>query len=169
VTTTDIAASNGIIHVIDAVLVPGEFPGSIADAVAASPRFSTLLAAVGAADAAVGTALGGAGPLTLFAPTNAAFAALPAGALDGLLLPANQGQLTNTLLFHALGSTVLSTQVTDGAVLESLLSDNDLTFDVSAAGVTVNTVNISAFDITTDNGVIHVLDGVLLPLDISRQ
>ena len=160
VTTTDIAASNGIIHVIDAVLVPGEFPGSIADAVAASPRFSTLLATVGAADAAVGTALGGTGPLTLFAPTNAAFEAFPV-ALDQLLLPENQGPLTNILLFHALGSEVLASQVTDGAVLESLLPDNDLTFDVSATGVTVNTVNISAFDITTNNGVIHVLDGVL--------
>jgi uncharacterized surface protein with fasciclin (FAS1) repeats len=161
VTTTDIAASNGIIHIIDAVLVPGEFPGSIADAVAASPRFSTLLAAVGAADPAVFTALGGDGPLTLFAPPNTAFKELPAGTLDSLLLAENQDRLTKILLFHALGSEVPAAAVTDGAVLESLSGD-DLTFAIGP-GISVNDNNIQAFDITADNGVIHVVANVLFP------
>jgi uncharacterized surface protein with fasciclin (FAS1) repeats len=163
VTTTDIQASNGIIHVIDAVLVPGEFPGSIADVVAASPRFSTLLAAVGAAAPAVGTTLSGAGPVTLFAPTNNAFAALPPGTVDSLLLPANQGELTNILLFHALSSEVLAGAITDGAVIESLLPDGDLTFALGAVGPSVNNVNITAVDITANNGVVHVIGSVLLP------
>lgn len=162
VTATDIAADNGVIHIIDAVLVPGEFPGSIVDVVAASPRFSTLVTAVLAADASVATTLSGAGAFTLFAPTNAAFAALPAGALNTLLLPENQQELTNVLLFHALDSEVPSSAVTDGLEATPLLAGQPLRF-ATGATVTVNGVTISAFDIEANNGTIHVLAGVLLP------
>jgi uncharacterized surface protein with fasciclin (FAS1) repeats len=159
---TDIQADNGVIHVIDAVLVPGAFPGTIADVVAASPRFSTLLTAVGAAAPAVGERLGGEDDTTLFAPTNAAFAALPAGTVEGLLEPESQGDLTNILLMHALDGAVASSAVTDGLSVAPLLEGQTLLFDTDD-GVTVNGVDITSFDITANNGVIHVLGGVLLP------
>jgi uncharacterized surface protein with fasciclin (FAS1) repeats len=162
VTATDIEADNGIIHIIDAVLVPGAFPGSIADVVAASPRFSTLFAAVGAADTAVASRLGGDVDTTLFAPTNAAFAALPAGTVERLLEPANQGELTDLLLMHALDGAVASSGVVDGLTVIPLLAGQTLLFDTDA-GVTVNEVAVTSFDITADNGVVHVLGGVLLP------
>jgi len=161
VTQTVILAGNGVVHVIDAVLVPGEFPGSIADVVAASPRFSTLLTAVASANPAVLARLGGEADTTLFAPTNAAFAALPAGDLTGLL--ADEAELTRTLRFHALEGEVLSSAVTDGLVVTSLAgSSQNLTFTINN-GVFVNTIPVTSFDITASNGVMHVISGVLLP------
>jgi uncharacterized surface protein with fasciclin (FAS1) repeats len=163
VVTTDIQASNGIIHVIDAVLLPADFtfPGSIADVVAASPRFSTLLTAVGAAAPAIASTLSGDGTFTLFAPTNNAFDTVPPAALADLL--ADQAGLTNVLLNHVLGMTVLSPAVMDGLEAQTLLAGSSLAFDVSPEGVFIGDVEVTAFDIKAENGVIHVIDGVLLP------
>jgi transforming growth factor-beta-induced protein len=160
---TDIAASNGVIHVIDAVLVPGEFPGSIADVVIASPRFSTLLTAASAAAPAIVEKLAGAGPITLFAPTNAAFAAVPEAQLAGLLLPENQSLLTDVLLYHVLDSKVLAADVMNGLNAETLLNGNTLLFNVNAAGVFIYEVEVTAFDIEANNGVMHVISSVLIP------
>lgn len=157
VTMADITTDNGVVHVIDAVLLPPR--RTVVDVVVESPDHNTLEAAVLAADLA-GT-LSGDGPFTVFAPTDAAFDALPAGTLDELLIdPA--GQLTDILLYHVLSGQVLSTDLMDGQVATTLLG-SDITVTIDANGVFINDAQVTVADITTDNGVVHVIDAVLLP------
>jgi uncharacterized surface protein with fasciclin (FAS1) repeats len=169
VTSTDIEARNGVIHVIDAVLLPpveeaesmaDEAAGTIADVVAGNADFSTLLAAVQAAGLA--ETLAGEGPFTVFAPTNDAFAALPAGTLDSLLADP-QGQLTDILLYHVVGGQVMASDVVNLTSADTVAGQP---IAVSAAddGVFLNGgVKVIQTDITASNGVIHVIDAVLLP------
>jgi transforming growth factor-beta-induced protein len=170
VSVTDIQASNGVIHVIDAVLLP---KGTIADAVVAAasadePEFTTLLTAVLAADEAVLATLGDveAGPLTVFAPTDAAFAALPTGALDDLL--ADPAALTAVLLYHVTGAGALRAGdvlalTADGPIAVTMLSGDDATVSESAGSVFVDAAQAVVTDLLTANGVIHVIDAVLQP------
>lgn len=175
VIATDIMASNGIIHVIDSVLLPED--GTIADLVveAASdeeaPEFTTLLAAVQAADPSILEALSddmGEG-LTVFAPTDEAFAALDAATLEAAL--ADPELLTSILAYHVVpgwnyASDVATAIEEAGGTLEvETLSGEVLTFTVSEEGnVVINdTVTVIAYDVDAANGVIHVIDGVLLP------
>jgi uncharacterized surface protein with fasciclin (FAS1) repeats len=137
---------------------------TITDIVADSPEFSTLLAAVQAAD--LGDALAGEGPLTVFAPTDDAFAALPEGTLDSLLEPENQEMLAGILTYHVVPAEVMAADVTSGEV--ETLNGESFTVEVTDAGVTItdgqgNTANVTQTDITASNGVIHVIDAVLLP------
>lgn len=154
VTTADIQASNGVIHVIDAVLLPPS--QSIVDVALGNPNFSTLVTALTAADLV--TTLQGPGPYTVFAPTNAAFAALPAGTVEALLgdIPA----LTNILLYHVAGGRAFSGDL-DGSPV-STLQGSTLNVDLSS-GVRINGATVVTADILTTNGVIHVIDSVLLP------
>jgi len=155
VTATDIQASNGIVHVIDAVLMP---PQTIADVVATSPDFSTLKAALDAAE--LTTVLDGAGPFTVFAPTDAAFALLPAGAIDGLL--ADKTALADVLLNHVYSGALLASDV---VAKEYLVMENGaLTPITTAGGAKIGGVAISTVDIETKNGIIHVIDAVVMPL-----
>ncbi|MFO0750081.1 MAG: fasciclin domain-containing protein [Myxococcota bacterium] len=161
VITTDIQADNGIIHVIDGVLLPPEAPASntITDIVVANPDFSTLKAAVVAADLA--ETLAGPGPFTVFAPTNAAIAKLPAGTLDALL--ADKAKLTDLLEYHVVAGKVTAAQVVtlDHA---TTLNGADIQIAVVDGGVVLNgTVKVTTTDIQADNGVIHVIDAVLVP------
>lgn len=170
VSVTDIQASNGVIHVIDGVLLP---KGTIADAVVAAasadePEFTTLLTAVLAADEAVLATLSDvdAGPLTVFAPTDAAFAALPAGALDDLV--ADPAALTAVLLYHvteagALRAGDVLALTAGGPVSVTMLSGDDATVSESAGSVFVDAAQVVVTDLLTANGVIHVIDAVLLP------
>jgi len=170
VSTADIAASNGVIHVIDAVLLP---KGTVADIVvaragAAEPQFVTLLAAVQAADAAVLTTLSDvtAGPLTVFAPTDAAFGNLPDGALDDLL--ADQAALTDVLLYHVTDAgALLAAQVValvgGGPADVDMLNGDSVNVALSGGDVTVNDATVVVTDVLAANGVIHVIDAVLLP------
>ncbi|WP_108836216.1 fasciclin domain-containing protein [Tateyamaria sp. Alg231-49] len=137
----------------------------IVDIAAGNPDFSTLVAAVQAAGLV--DTLKSDGPFTVFAPTNAAFAALPAGTLDSLLLPENKDTLTSILTYH-----VVPGQVTAGDVLgtrQNVATVNGATVDVNGqagklgTGVKVNDANVTAADIFATNGVIHVIDKVLLP------
>ncbi|MCC6624142.1 MAG: fasciclin domain-containing protein [Deltaproteobacteria bacterium] len=160
ITMTDIYARNGVIHVIDAVLVPpAPTPGTIADIVAASDDFETLYAAVGAAG--LGATLAGAGPFTVFAPTDAAFEALPAGALDTLL--ADTEALTDVLTYHVVAGEV------DAATVVTLprataVNGVDIEIEVVDGKVVLNgAVEVTVQDIEADNGIIHVIDAVLLP------
>jgi len=107
------------------------------------------------------SALQAEGPFTVFAPTDAAFAALPEGVLDDLLLPANQAQLQDILLYHVVSGQVFSGNLQDGAT-PTTLQGQTLTVDLSQ-GVMINDANVTTADIITTNGVIHVIDAVLLP------
>jgi uncharacterized surface protein with fasciclin (FAS1) repeats len=145
--------------------VPAEEVGTIVDVAAGNEDFSTLVTAVTAADLA--ETLSGDGPFTVFAPTNDAFAALPAGTLDELLLPENQETLTAILTYHVVAGEVMSTDLTDGQEVETVQGET-LTVGVTDSGVTLtdaggNTVNVVAADVDASNGVIHAIDGVLIP------
>lgn len=156
----DIETDNGVVHVIDAVLIPQEETNTVVDIIVNSPDHNTLEAAVIAAELA-GT-LAGPGPYTVFAPTDAAFAALPAGVLDALLLDPT-GDLQEILFYHVLNGAVLSSALSDGQVVETALGE-DVTITINADGVFVNDAEVVVFDIIADNGVVHVIDAVLIPV-----
>jgi len=165
---TDIHTTNGIIHVIDAVILDdAELPvntGSIVDIALSNPEFSTLVTALTAADL-VGTLADLDGEFTVFAPTNAAFDNLPAGTLDSLL--ADTATLRQILLYHVFGGNVLSDSAIN--IARSMENTVPMKNDVSAAlsfvdnMLFVNGANVSAANITAENGVIHVIDNVILP------
>ncbi len=168
VVAVDIMAANGIIHVIDGVLIPTEEeaamddkPATIVEAAVVDGRFTTLVAAVEAAGLA--ETLSGEGPFTVFAPTDDAFAALPEGTIDTLLADP-EGQLTDILLYHVVEGAVLAETVVTLDLATTLLGQ-DVTITVDEEGnVFLNdTVQVIITDIETGNGIIHVIDGVLIP------
>jgi uncharacterized surface protein with fasciclin (FAS1) repeats len=106
--------------------------------------------------------LSGTGPFTIFAPTNAAFAALPAGTVEGLLKPESKDKLTSILTYHVVAGNVLSSQLTDGQKVKTL-NGQELTVAIKGGVVTINGIKVIAADLAGSNGVIHVLEGVILP------
>ena len=124
----------------------------------ANPDFSTLVAALSAAGLV--ETLQGDGPFTVFAPTDAAFAALPEGLLEKLLLPENVAVLTAILTYHVVPGLVMSTDVAAGDVATVEGSTFAITTD---GGVKVNGANVVTVDVTASNGVIHVIDAVIVP------
>ena len=151
--TTDIMASNGIIHVIDAVIQP---PADIPTIASGSDDFESLVAAlvrVGLVDA-----LTAEGPFTVFAPTDAAFAALPDGTVEGL----TDAELSNILQYHVYAGLVQAADITDGAEL-TMLNGDTLTFAITDGTPTVGGADFVATDVLALNGLIHIVDGVLLP------
>lgn len=154
VTTADIQASNGVIHVIDTVILP---PADIVDtAVAAKPEFETLVAAVQAAELV--TTLKGKGPFTVFAPTDAAFDKIAKTDLDAIL--ADKALLTSILTYHVVSGKVYAKDVKAGKVKTVQGAELTITTD---GGVKVDGANVTATDIIAANGVIHVIDSVMLP------
>jgi len=123
--------------------------------------FSTLVAAVGAAGLV--ETLQGEGPFTVFAPTNAAFAALPAGLVDKLLLPENKDLLVKILTYHVVAGKVMAADVMAGEVAS--VEGQNITI-TTEGGVKVNGANVVTVDIEASNGVIHVIDAVILPPDV---
>ncbi|MBZ0286350.1 MAG: fasciclin domain-containing protein [Anaerolineae bacterium] len=195
VVAADVMAANGVVHVIDTVLLPADVteiaaamesamesesmdaePVTIAETVvssagASTPEFATLLAAVQAADPAVLTTLSGAGSYTVFAPTDAAFGeaftALNVTPEDVL---ADQANLTNILLYHVIpGSFSAETVIAaasaseEGVKVATLLPGTTLTIKVVDGSVMVNEGTVATPDVAASNGIIHVIDGVLLP------
>ena len=158
VVITDIMASNGVIHVIDTVLLPPESAGSIVDIAVADGRFQTLVAAVEAAGLV--DTLSNDGRFTIFAPTDDAFAKLPEGTVEALLedIPA----LTDILLYHVVDGQVLAEDVIMLEEAETLLGEN-ISIRVEDGMVYINDSMVIITDILADNGVIHVIDTVLLP------
>jgi transforming growth factor-beta-induced protein len=164
---TDIEASNGVIHVIDGVLLPpammpeAEALQTIAEIAAADENFSTLVAALEAAGLV--EVFAGEGEFTVFAPTNDAFAALPEGTIEALLADP-EGDLTNILLYHVVDGAVLAETVVTLDAATTLLGE-DVTITVTEDGrVLLNdSVEVIITDIIASNGVIHVIDAVLLP------
>ncbi len=125
------------------------------------PQFKTLTKALIAAGLV--PTLQGKGPFTVFAPTEAAFAALPKGALDDLLKPANKAKLTKILTYHVVSGAVLSTSLKSGDV--PTVEKSPVKVVVSGGKVTVGGANVVKADIKASNGVIHVIDKVLIPAD----
>ncbi|MEO1300269.1 MAG: fasciclin domain-containing protein, partial [Cyanobacteria bacterium J06636_16] len=132
---------------------------TVVDVAVANGSFDTLVAAVQAAGLE-GT-LSAEGPYTVFAPTDEAFAALPEGVLDALLLPENQAVLAQILAYHVVSGEVPSSAVATGAVPTAAGEDLNLVAD--ATGVTVNDATVIQPDVTASNGIIHVIDTVLIP------
>ncbi|UWQ13879.1 fasciclin domain-containing protein [Aliiroseovarius sp. M344] len=140
---------------------------NIVEIAAADERFSTLVAAVGAAGLA--DTLSGPGPFTVYAPVNDAFAALPEGTVETLLKPENKGQLTDILLYHVDDRKLTAGMIPMGSnYFKPALTSARLCISAGADGVKIadstgDMANVIIADIMADNGVIHVIDKVLLP------
>jgi hypothetical protein len=143
--------------VIDAVLIPPVI--TVVDVIVNSDDHDTLEAAVIAAE--LDDDLSAEGPFTVFAPTDDAFAALPEGTIETLLSDPT-GDLADILLYHVVGSKAMSTDLSDGQVIETLLG-KDIEVTINAEGVFINDAKVTVADIQADNGVVHVIDAVILP------
>ena len=166
VSVADIETDNGVVHVIDAVLVPEEDESTtVVDVVVNSENHTTLEAAVVAAGLV--ETLSGDGPFTVFAPTDAAFALLPEG-LIAQLLEDPTGDLTTILTHHVHSGNVLSTDLSNGMMVPTL-AGTELTVSIMDGMVQIDNANVSVADIETDNGVVHVIDAVLVPSDLNTD
>ena len=163
----DNVVSNGVIHAVDAVILPA----NIVTFATSNPMFSSLVAALTRSDLSVDfvAALSGTGPLTVFAPTNAAFQALLDSNADwNALADIPASVLENVLLYHVTAAgNVRSTDLTNGQIVPTLYPDNsfmiNLTGTLPAINATMNNADIIATDVQATNGVIHVIDTVILP------
>jgi len=158
VIVADLVADNGVVHVIDAVLLHPTTSNSIYDIVSNSADHATLKVAIDAC--ALDGVLSDPGSLTLFAPTDAAFNLLPAGTVTALLndIP----QLTDILKHHVVGASVMSSMLSNNQVVTTLLG-TDVTVTINSMGVFIDNAMVTVADIVADNGVVHVIDAVLLP------
>ena len=155
VIVADIVADNGVVHVIDAVLIP---TASIYDIVSNSTNHTILKVAIDAC--ALNGVLSDPGSLTLFAPTDAAFDLLPAGTVTALL--ADIPLLTDILKHHVVGASVMSGMLSNNQVVTTLLG-TDVTVTINSMGVYIDNAMVTVADIVADNGVVHVIDVVLIP------
>jgi uncharacterized surface protein with fasciclin (FAS1) repeats len=153
------AATIALATLIAAPAFAGGHSKDIVDTAASTEGFSTLVAAVQAAGLV--DVLKGEGPFTVFAPTDAAFAALPAGTVESLLLPENKEQLISILTYHVVPGKVMSTDLVDD-MMAATVQGSDIMIDLDN-GVMINDASVAAADIETSNGVIHVIDKVILP------
>ena len=158
VVKADIGCSNGTIHVIDQVILPTQ--DNVPGVAVKAGNFKTLVAAVKAAGLL--DTLAGKGPFTVFAPTDKAFAKLPEGTVESLLKPENKGKLVEILKYH-----VVSGRVYSDAALKAghaaTLQGSKISIAANAKGATVNKAKLLVTDIDAANGVIHVIDSVLIP------
>jgi uncharacterized surface protein with fasciclin (FAS1) repeats len=154
----DVMASNGVIHVIDTVMMPAT--KSLVGVAAEAGSFRTLLAAAKAAGLA--ETLDKQGPFTIFAPTDEAFAKLPEGTVESLLLPENKDKLAAILKYHVVSGRVFANQVV-GQDSVKTLQGGSLAIRTGNDKVMVGKAQVVATDIQASNGVIHVIDSVLLP------
>jgi len=154
ITATDIKASNGVIHVIDTVILPAN---DIIETARAAGSFKTLLTALDATG--LTGALRGSGPFTVFAPTDDAFAKLPAGTLDSLLQ--DRDKLASILKYHVVSGRVMAGDVVNLS-RATTLQGSDVKIDTSS-GVKIDNARVIKTDVEATNGVIHVIDTVILP------
>jgi len=160
VTTANVEASNGVVHIIDQVMIPPGFTAPTIPELAAAANLTTLVAAVTAAK--LGATLSGAGPFTVFAPTNEAFAALPDGVLTALLKPANIADLVKVLEYHVVSGEVLRTDLKNGQEVKTL-EGQDVNITIAGSNVSVNAAKVIEANVFAVNGVVHVINSVLLP------
>ena len=137
-----------------------EVKGDIVDVAVAAGSFETLAAALGAADLV--STLKGDGPFTVFAPTDAAFAKLPAGTVESLLAPENKAQLTAILTYHVVAGKVKAKDVVE-LTSATTVNGAEVAIAVNDGNVTINNAKVIKTDIGASNGVIHVIDTVILP------
>jgi len=159
VTSADVGASNGVIHIIDTVLSLPE-PKTVVDLAVATPDLSTLVTALKAADLV--STLEGKGPFTVFAPTNEAFAKLPPLYLKLLLDPKNVKTLQKLLTYHVVAGSVFSKDIKNNQVVKTVEGET-VTAHVSAAGIKIHNSTVTTADVAAQNGVVHVIDTVLMP------
>jgi uncharacterized surface protein with fasciclin (FAS1) repeats len=133
---------------------------NIVETAVANGSFNTLVAAVTAAELV--ETLSGAGPFTVFAPVDDAFAALPAGTVESLILPENKAQLVGILTYHVVAGKVMSGDLSDGMVAATVNGGN-ITIHIKDGKVLINDAEVVIADVETDNGVIHVINKVILP------
>lgn len=158
VVKTDIMCSNGIIHVIDSVILPAD--KDIVDTAVGAGSFKTLVAAVKAAGLV--DTLKGKGPFTVFAPTDDAFAKLPEGTVANLLKPENKDQLIAVLTYHVVPGKVMAADVVKLSSAKTV-NGKSASVTVGSDGVMIDKAKVVATDIETSNGVIHIIDSVILP------
>ncbi|MEM9230858.1 MAG: fasciclin domain-containing protein [Pseudomonadota bacterium] len=137
-----------------------EGPGDIVEVASANGSFSTLVAAVAAADLV--DTLQSDGPFTVFAPTDDAFAALPSGTVENLLLPENKDQLVDVLTYHVVPGKIMAADLPSGQADIATVQGSTARID-TRDGAKIDGANIVATDVAASNGVIHVIDAVILP------
>ena len=133
----------------------------IVDTAVEAGQFNTLAAALKAAGLIA--TLKGPGPFTVFAPTDAAFAKLPAGTVDNLLKPENKAKLVQILTYHVVPGKIMSASLAGKKTDAKTVEGDDLSIDATMGGVTVNGAKVVSADVAADNGVIHVIDTVVIP------
>jgi uncharacterized surface protein with fasciclin (FAS1) repeats len=159
VTVADITADNGVVHVINAVLQPAMPTNTVFDIIANSDVHTTLEAAIVAAG--LDGTLSSDGPFTVFAPTDDAFSVIPENVLETLLADPT-GDLTQILLNHVVSGTAMSTDLSDGMMVETL-QGGEVMVSITDGMVMIGNANVIVADITADNGVVHVIDAILQP------
>ena len=159
-TDSNMAATDPAMTTGDAMGTDDTSGKNLAENATAVPQMSTLTAALTAAGLADKASSGG--PYTVFAPTNDAFDALPAGTLDDLLKPENKAKLTDILTYHVVPGSMMAADLKDGQELTTI-EGKKLKVSVSGSTVTVNGANVVKADVKSSNGVTHVIDKVLLP------
>ncbi|MCC6230417.1 MAG: fasciclin domain-containing protein [Phycisphaerales bacterium] len=157
VTATDVKTSNGVIHVIDTVIMPST--DDVVDTAVKAGKFNTLAAALKAAGLV--ETLKGAGPFTVFAPTDEAFAKLPKGAFDDLLKAENKEKLVSLLKYHVVSGRVFSGDAI-AAKHAKTLQGGEVKI-TSEGGVKIDNATVTSADLDASNGVIHVIDTVIMP------
>merc|ERR1711935_1187942 len=158
--TADVSASNGVVHIIDGVLSPPVL--NIVELAAHSPDLSTLVTALKAGNLV--TALSGAGPFTVFAPTNGAFAKLPKATLASLLEPKNIKELQDILKYHVIaGTAVYVKDLKKGNQYLTTLEGKQLRITKAGSSVNVQKALVITADVIATNGLVHIIDGVLSP------
>jgi uncharacterized surface protein with fasciclin (FAS1) repeats len=156
-TATVVEAAKPVVEASASTLAPTK---NVVENAIASADHTTLVAAVKAAELV--ETLSGAGPFTVFAPTNEAFAKLPAGTVDNLLKPEMKADLTGVLTYHVVAGSVKAADLKDGQKVKTL-NGGELTVSIKDGKVMINGANVTAADVVSSNGFIHVIDGVLLP------
>jgi len=159
VTKADLGAVNGVVHVIDGVLMPPT--KNIVQLAVATPTLSTLVTALKAGKLVA--ALSAKGPFTVFAPTNEAFAALPMATLASLLDPKNIKELDSILEYHVISGDAVYTEDLQASQDVATLEEQKLQITKVGASVTVQNAKVTMANVEASNGVVHVIDGVLMP------
>jgi len=162
-----VMAVNGVVHIIDAVLIPPDFVPptyqNIPKIAIADTDLSTLVTAL--TKGGLVDTLSGTGPFTVFAPTNEAFKALDADSLAALLQPANKDKLVEVLKYHVANGKVLSTDLKNGQNITTLDDNKTVTVTITGKTVKIGAATVTKADVMAVNGVVHIIDAVLIPPD----
>jgi uncharacterized surface protein with fasciclin (FAS1) repeats len=159
VIVADINADNGVVHVIDAILIPSEDTSTVFDIIESSEAHNTLETAIVAAG--LDETLASEGPFTVFAPTDDAFSLIPADVIETLLADP-MGMLTQILLNHVVSGVTMSTDLSDGMMIETL-QGSEVMVSITDGVVMIGNAMVIAANIQASNGVVHVIDAVLVP------